>query len=262
MATAFHVLMRDLRERNGRFAGLIPEDWMQGRTTFGGLTAAYCLEGALRAFPGQAPLRSAQISFIGPAGGAVEVEASVMRAGKAVTFLGADLIGETGLATRAVFTFGAARPSAFDRVFTPIPAVPPPEDCQPFFSDAFRPAFVQHFDERLAKGAHPVTGSTAYDHFVWVRHRDEQATSVAALLALADMPPPAMMAMFSEFAPVSSMTWIVNFLAAAPQTRDGWWLLRFCAENAAQGYSSQDMMVWNRDGSPVIAGRQSVAIFA
>lgn len=262
MPTAFHALMSGLEERNGRQAGVIPEDWMQGRTTFGGLAAAYCLEGALRAFPQLAPLRSAQVAFVGPAGGPVEIETTVLRAGRAVTFLGADLFAGRGVATRALFAFGAGRASAFDRMFTPTPAVPAPEDCEPFFDSAFAPAFARHFDNRLAKGGRPVSGSGHHDHYVWVRHEDAQATSIAALLALADVPPPAMMPMFTEFAPISSMTWLVNFLTSAPQTRDGWWLLQFRAESASEGYSSQDMMVWNRDGQPVIAGRQNVAIFA
>lgn len=33
------------------------------------------------------------------------------------------------------------------------------------------------------------------------------------------------------------------------------------AENAREGYSSQDMIVWNSAGEPVITGRQTVAIF-
>ena len=57
------------------------------------------------------------------------------------------------------------------------------------------------------------------------------------------------------------MTWMVNVLSDAPTTRDGWWLLQSRAESAGDGYSSQDMLVWNRDGELVIAGRQSVAIF-
>jgi acyl-CoA thioesterase len=179
-----------------------------------------------------------------------------------VTFIGADLCTEQGVATRAVFAFGASRESAFDRVFVPKPSVPPPEDCDPFFTDAFRPAFAQHFEHRLARGGRPVSASADNDHYAWVRHRDPQATTIEALLALADVPPPAMVSMFEQFAPISSMTWIVNLLTSMPATRDGWWLLRFRADNAFEGYSSQHMMAWNRDGVPVIAGRQGVAIFA
>ena len=244
------------------FRGRVPENWLQGRTFYGGLNAALCLEGALNFFPDLPPLRSAQVSFIGPAEGEVSVKAEILRQGKSVTFVGADLSGEGGLAARAIFAFGLARPSMFNRHFTPMPNVPGPEASAFFFPPGFDgPVFARNFDVRLAKGGVPMTSSAEHDHFLWVRHRDSKATSIAALLALADMPPPAMMPMFPTFARISSMTWGLNFLTDHPSTDDGWWLLESRAENAAEGYSSQDMFVWSRKGEPVIAGRQSVAIF-
>jgi acyl-CoA thioesterase len=246
----------------GEFRGQVAENWLQGRTFYGGLTAALCLEGALKALPGLPPLRSAEIAFIGPAEGEVRIDVGVLRQGKSVTFVNADLMAEAGLAARAVFAFGQARASMFNRHFTPLPDVPGPDESAVFFSPGFEgPVFARNFDVRLAKGGVPMSSSKEHDHFLWVRHRDPAATSIAALLALADMPPPAVMPMFPTFARISSMTWGLNFLTDHPKTEDGWWLLESRAENAAEGYSSQDMFVWSRSGEPVIAGRQSVAIF-
>jgi len=260
--TAYSALIAGFAAAPGGFRGRVPDNWLQGRTFYGGLTAALCLEGSLRAAPGLPPLRSAQVAFIGPAEGEVSVTAEVLRQGKSVTFVGADLSGEGALAARAVFAFGAARASMFNRHFTPPPDLPGPEEAGFFFPPGFDgPVFARNFDVRLARGGVPVTSSTQHDHFIWVRHRDPDATSIAALLALADMPPPAIMPMFPAFARISSMTWGLNFLTDHPATDDGWWLLESRAENAAEGYSSQDMFVWNRHGEPVIAGRQSVAIF-
>ncbi len=257
----YNALMNSAVFTDERFAVTIPDGWMQGRTTYGGLSAALCLEASLRAFPDLPPLRSALISFVGPAGGAVEARAQVLRRGKSVTFVESDLLGERGLATRCAFVFGVGRPSEFSRTFTPFPEMPPPEDCEPLIPPGLGPPFAQHFETGLAKGARPFTGSDEFDHFVWVRHRDKDATTLPALLALADMPPPAVLPMATTLAPISSVTWSVNFLNDAPKTTDGWWLLQSRGENAAEGYSSQDMLVWNRDGDLVIAGRQSVAIF-
>ncbi len=262
MTLSFSKLMSGAVFEDGALSMTIPPDWMQGRTTYGGLSAAICLETAQRAFPDAPPLRSALVSFIGPAGGPVEGRAKMLRQGKSVTFVEADVSGEKGIATRCAFAFGGARPSQWNRTFTPTPDLPAPEECAPFIPDGMGPSFAKYFESRLAKGGRPGTGSTAHDHFIWVRHKDEQAQGVVALLALADMPPPALMPMFTEFAPISSMTWMVNLLTDAPETRDGWWLMESRAEHAGDGYSSQDMLVWNRDGELVIAGRQSVAIFA
>jgi acyl-CoA thioesterase len=262
MSTSFTALMESAEADGAQFRVTIPDEWMQGRTTYGGLSAALCLETALQSFPDLPPLRSAMITFIGPAGGDVRGEAQVLRQGKSVTYVEADIVGEKGLATRAVFAFGAGRPSAFNATYTPSPAMPPPEECEPYFNDGPSPSFTQRFESRLAKGGRPVSGSDCHDHFIWVRHRDEDAAGMTALIALADMPPPAVLPMLRAPAPVSSMTWAVNILTERPVTRDGWWLLQSRGENALEGYSSQDMLVWNRDGELVIAGRQSVAIFA
>jgi hypothetical protein len=83
---------------------------------------------------------------------------------------------------------------------------------------------------------------------------------MAALLGIADMPPP-VLPKFKKFAPISSMTWMLNFLIDEPQTQDGWWLLRSGAEHAVEGYSSRDMQVWNSKKELVISGLQKIAVF-
>lgn len=256
----FTEVLNSFRQQ-GAFAGTVAENWLQGRTLYGGLTAALCLEGVYATFSDLPPLRSAQISFIGPAEGRLKVDATILRQGKSVTFVNADLIGDKGLAARAVFAFGAARPSGLDTHFLAPPSLPSPDISPPLHVEGRGPAFAENFDSRLAKGAFPVSASQENDHFIWVRHIDERASSIVALLALADMPPPAIMPMFIRPAPISTMTWSLNILADHLSTDGGWWLLRTTAENASEGYSSQNMIVWNTRGEPVIAGRQSVAIF-
>jgi acyl-CoA thioesterase len=75
------------------------------------------------------------------------------------------------------------------------------------------------------------------------------------------MLPPAILPALSERVPLSSMTWMANILNEAPTTKDGWWLVRTCADGASEGYSSQNMMVWNSEGVLVVTGRQIVATF-
>jgi len=139
--------------------------------------------------------------------------------------------------------------------------VPSVADSEALFDSDSGPAFALNYDCRLAKGGHPVSGSTDHEHYIWVRHKDRQATDITALLGIADMPPPAVLPMFKEFAPVSSMTWMVNFLQTEVATNDGWWLMRSAAEHARSGYSSQDMQVWNANGELIVSGRQCVAVF-
>ena len=80
-------------------------------------------------------------------------------------------------------------------------------------------------------------------------------------MAVADAAPPAALKLVGRHVPLSSMTWLLNILSA-PETRDGWWLLRSQSDHARGGASSQDMAIWSADGRPVAAQMQSVALFA
>ena len=263
MSAGFTELLNSMRAgENGTQNVNIPSGWAQGQSTYGGLTAALGLETVSRAFGDLPPLRSAMVNFIGAAGGELRVQPEMIRQGRSMTVAQADVIAEKGLATRSTFSFGIARESAFDETHLPVPDLPEPKDAQPYFSGLALPTFTQFFDSRLAKGGMPRSGSDQTNHFIWVRFEETIEPSMVSLLALADMPPPAMMPKFTEFKPISSLTWMVNVLQENPQPyKDGWWLLQSRAEHAAQGYSSQDMLVWGADLKPVIAGRQLVAIY-
>lgn len=243
---------------------VIPEDWAQGRAIFGGVSTALCFCAARAQVDEDRPLRSAQIAFIGPASGPVQARAHILRQGRAASFVASDLIDVTTgqVITRTTFVFGGSRPSQFDEASLPAPPVRPAEDCAPYHRVAEGPSFTRHFDTRLAAGGSPFTGSDARDHTIWARHTDVEANGVAALLGIADIAPPAIGAAFPGPAPLSSMTWQINLLADAPMSESGWWLLHSSVENAQAGYSSQNMGIWDDQGRAVVAGRQSVAIFA
>ncbi len=262
MSTTFsEILTGFIRESDHSLSVNVPENWMQGRTTYGGLSAAICVQAALDLYPDLPPLRSAQINFIGPVGGSVKIQTKVLRRGRSVAYISAEMTGEKGLATHAVFCFGEARESRLNQDFTRKPNVPSVEESQDFFKRAPGPKFAENFDCLLSKGGMPVSGSKDSEHFIWVRHKDDKAYTLAGLIGLADMPPPAVLPMFEEFAPVSSMTWMMNFLTDDYASEEGWWLMRSAAEHARDGYSSQDMQVWNKAGDLVITGRQNVAVF-
>ena len=63
-----------------------PESWSQGRTLYGGITAALCHEAALRMGDAPPPLRSAQLAFIGPAGGTLRLGPQLLRQGRSITY--------------------------------------------------------------------------------------------------------------------------------------------------------------------------------
>lgn len=266
--TEFTALMAGMIRSGEGWSVNVSGDWLQGRTVYGGLAAALCMQAALNEFGGSKatglpPLRSAQIAFIGPAAGPLQLTASVLRKGKSTLFASVDLVGEAGLATRAMFCFGAARESAFRHVAIGAPELKDPGSCPNFFRTAPEGmSFVQHFEGRFASGSPPFSGSEDPQMSLWLRHREAGiAPSLVALLALADAPPPAASARSTAPSPLSTMTWSIDMLTDKITTDDGWWLIHNRAEQIAGGYSSQAMTLWNRKGTPIMASRQNVAVF-
>lgn len=240
------------------FSVTIPSGWLQGRTTYGGLSAALALHVAQGIEPDLPPLRSAQIAFIGPLAGEVTVSATKLRRGRTAAFIQADVVSEAGLGLRATFVFMADQPSRIDlagKLASPLR--PPAPDAklytgpEQFFTGNFN--FLDLKEE--AKGE--------AEWLRWARLRDREGIDpMVELMAVGDaLPPAAFKLLGKEPAPISSLTWIVNLLTPEPSTRDGWWLLSAVSDHARHGCSSQIMTMWSADGQPVAQGMQSVAIF-
>ena len=239
------------------FRAVVPEGWLQGRTAYGGLSAALALHAAMGADADLPPLRSVQVAFIGPLSGEVTVRARLLRRGRNAAFVQADVEGEKGLGLRATFVFMAAIASQLDHVQGGAPAFPlPGPDTRTFFGVAALP-FTQNMewlDQREGLGA--------AEWLRWARLREREGLHPAVeLLAVADALPPAALKLMGRHVPLSSMTWQVDLLGE-PATRDGWWLLHADSDHARAGNSSQRMAVWNADGRAVAEHMQSVAIFA
>ncbi len=257
--TEFSDLLRGMRRDGDAWTAPVSDDWLQGRTLFGGLSGALCLEAVAREFTDLPSLRSAQFALIGPAAGKIIVRPALLRRGKSTAFVSADLFGEDGLAARATFCFTGPRPSAYKYATDMMPDIKPPEQSIPF---SRKVTFAQHFDNRLAGGNLPFSKATDPTMVLWMRHRDDALVpSPTALVALADAPPPAAQVLFDQQAPISTMTWAFDFLTDDLETEGGWSLIRVSAESVLNGYSSQAMTIWSSTGQRVLVGHQNVAVF-
>ena len=249
---------------DGHYRAHIPEDWLQGRTTFGGMTAALCVDAAGRLVPDLPPLRSAQFTFMGPVGGDVTIHPRLVRRGRSSAFIAVELRIDGGPGTHALLSFGSARDSLYQYRSQPMPAVPPPATTTNFFK-AGKPAFVQHFEGFGAGGQRLVSRAAQPELLLWLRHRDPQAMlTLPGLIALGDAPPAAAYTMLSAPVPVSSITWsieLVNAAAALAAPGDAWYLLRSTSEDVRDGYSVQNMTLWAQDGTLITLARQNVAVF-
>ena len=242
----------------GGWRGVVPDNWRQGRTAYGGFSAALALVAAQRSDEDLPPLRSAQVSFVGPLSGPITIRAQRLRRGRNAAFVQADVESEAGLGLRATFVFMRAVESAIDHATGIAPAFPPP-DAETVLQQGLEGVAFTHNFEMLDRQ----DGTGPAEWLRWIRLADRDGLDpMVALIAVADCLPPAALKVFGGIAPVSSMTWLLNLLTPAPVTRDGWWLLRTDSEHVRDGSSSQAMAIWNADCLPVAQQMQSVAIFA
>lgn len=261
--TSYTELLSSLTRRpDHSIEAHVPESWMQGRTTYGGLSAALSLQAAL-SLVDDIPIRSAQVAFVGPVGGNVTIKPTLLRRGKNTAFVSVDICAENDVTAQSIFAFGQARISALHFDDMPMPEVADPETARSFFREGPRPGFTQNFDMKGVLGDAPISGSSEKSIGLWMRHNDPKAPQDAtAVLAIADAPPPAVMSMFTEPLRISSMTWMAEFMTDTISTDpDGWFFAQHTAQLAKDGYSSQSMRLWNRQGKPILVGRQTIAVF-
>lgn len=240
----------------------VPPDWFQGRTVYGGLSAALALQSVLKSGLGVLPpLKSAHVTFVGPAAPPLVFRSRLLRAGKSVSTVAVECESEAGAALNALFMFGQGRESAIHYNDVTAPNVPPPQDC-PAWPARGIPPFIQNFELRTAGKALPFSQAPEGELLVWVRHKDAAGVDpMVALVGIADCLPPAAMIFFTTPAPLSSITWAFDILESPPAS-DEWLLLRSKLEHAQNGYSTQHMDIWTMRGERVVAGRQNIAVFA
>jgi len=240
---------------DGGWRGIVPDSWLQGRTAYGGFSAALALHVAQQS-DDLPPLRSAQVAFIGPLSGEIVLRASRLRRGRNAAFVQVDIESDAGLGLRATFVFMGPIASTLEhRAGTP-PEFPVPGPETTTYRGHPLVAFSQNFDMLDARER------PASEWLRWVRLAERDGLDpMVELLCVADCLPPVALKLIGAVAPVSSMTWLLNVLTPQPATNDGWWLLRATTDHAQGGSSSQQMAIWNADGTPVGEQMQSIAVF-
>jgi len=236
------------------------ENWMQGRTLYGGASALIAYTHAIRAFTDLPPLRAAQVGFVAPVGGRVELQAEIVRQGRSVTQLRSELYQDGALALTAFFLFAEPRkPNALYPTRKPSDFPPPAEESEDVMSDK-GPSFLRNnFEIRRAQN---VSGPGEPVVRRWARLKNrEELDPISELILLGDVLPPGAMRAMQRQGPISSINWSFNLLETNPQTEDGWWVSENASQHANNGYSSERLRLWNSEGQQVIDGLQSVAIF-
>ena len=246
----------------GTFTATVGDDWLQGRSVFGGLQAALAVK-AIRQIAPEAPLlRTLQTTFIAPVpAGTVRVEARVLRVGKSAIHAEARLFDGEQLACLVIAVFGAARPSAIAIELPAITASPLESARRLPYVAGIAPAFMQHMKLSWAQGAWPYCGGSEARTQVWVAIADEPVITEAVAIALADAIPSPALSTFRKPTVASSLTWTLEFLGQPLDVPQAPWLMDAEVNAGRDGYLAQTATLADQHGRPVALTRQSVVVF-
>ncbi|TCM71040.1 acyl-CoA thioesterase [Acinetobacter calcoaceticus] len=247
----------------------IPTGWLQGRTLYGGLAAGMLLHKAQhRVNDASKKLLSCSVTFVGPVQpAAVRLSAEILRQGKSVTTIEVRLWQDDAVQTILIASFGSARSSEIGvHQEPPAPDYPAVEQLQIMPNNPMTPECFHQFQLAWAEGAFPFSGSQTPDFGGWFRfnpalHSNHQM-SLAELLILADIWPPAVLPMFKLPAPASSLTWQMTFVHPLQQQLHDWLKYKVITEYAANGYSTEAAYIWDANDQLIAISRQTVTIFA
>jgi acyl-CoA thioesterase len=247
----------------------IPEDWQQGRTTFGGLIAVLAVQAmrdiAGRSWPAGVHLRALQTSFIGPVGkGLVQVTVQLLREGKHVRQVQAMVRQGTDVAATLLGVFGAERDTVLPTFLPEQPATPhgPDTALQLPFVPGISPNFIQHMDVRWAEGGLPFSGAESWHSRIHLRLRDDSVDRVLLAVLLADAAPSPVISRYRQPTPASSVSWELE-LRPSPHTPDpaGHWRIDTEVMASGGGYVNQVSRLWSPSGELAALGYQVVAAF-
>ena len=258
----FSAAMRSVVRHGDHWQATVSEDWLQGRSAFGGLQAALALRAMRELVPTDMPLRTLQVTFLSPVpAGTVAIRATCLRQGRSAVHVEASLYDGEQALCRLLGVFGKARASVLN--FQPEqPAVVATGTRELHYVDGLMPAFTQHFRARWLRGDLPFSGGTQRESVLQLSLRDEGRPDETHVLAFADFIPPIALSMFNQPTPGSSLTWMLELL------RDRYddlgmddWRVDATLLAARDGYTNQSVMLWGPRGEPVALSRQSMVVF-
>jgi len=258
----FSEAMQTVIRHGEGWQATVSEDWLQGRSAFGGLQAALALRAMRELVHADMPLRSLQTTFVAPVpAGTVSIRAQRLREGRSATQVEASLYDGEQTLCRLVAVFGSARPSVLN--FQPVqPPVTLSTAHELRYFEGQLPAFTQHFRASWLRGDLPFSGGHQRENVLRLSLRDEGQPDEAHVLAFADFIPPIALSMFDTPTTGSSLTWMIELLRDRYDDlgMDDW---RVDAEVVAarDGYTQQSVILWGPRGEPVALSRQSMVVF-
>ena len=242
----------------------IPDSWAQGRTTFGGLTAAILCEATAKDTDPARPLRNFEIVFTRPleAQKPFEIEVETLANGKTVTIKTARIIqeGKMRASARADYVLPLQSSVTIDTFKLPQLQA---KATSIHMKGGHLPIFMQHFDNHLATKALPFSGQAVPETGGWMKFKNapEKMTN-ALLICLIDSWPPTASSYYQGFKPLSTLSWNIHFAAPIDEVSAAQHLGYLSKVNFGEhGLSSSQAEIWGSDGQLLAKSLQTNIIY-
>jgi acyl-CoA thioesterase len=248
----------------------VDSSWGQGRTLFGGLSAALAFNNVRHNIDSERPLRSLSANFSGQvlADYPFTLAHQILSDGKSISQANGQVIQNERIVTQVCACFGIERESNIEVNSPKIDLPRLGSNDRLNYMKGLTPEFVQHFEFEYSKGQLPFSNSNNNELAGWVRFKEMGAEFTEAhLLALIDSWPPTVLQKLKSFAPCATVSWnieIVQPLSLLKQPlQSGDWLY-YDAEikQAHNGYAHTEAKIYTPDGILLALSRQLVAVYA
>lgn len=243
-----------------------PANWCQGRTAFGGLSAALLYQAIRQQVDQSRRLLSISTNFVGPllAETDFSISVEILREGKNSTQVLAKAIQNDQVSVIVQACFGKDRESS---IYVPVSKEmalnPVNENNMLPYQAGVMPEFFQHVALCPEQGGMPFSGAETSHLGGWMKLKQQpEAITEAHVLALTDAWPPTLLQMFKQPAPASSMSWYLEFVQT-PQLEPQQWLgFEAITHHSQGGYGLEDGAIWSPSGQLIALTRQTVAVFS
>ncbi|MBL4629851.1 MAG: thioesterase family protein [Paraglaciecola sp.] len=245
----------------------VTSSWAQGRTLYGGISAALVYQAMREVVEPEKVMRSLNTNFIGPIESDCDfnITVEVLREGKNVTQVIGRLIQNNNVMVMSQASFGIARHSKIDVSNHLQHKMDYPQNPNStLMIPNMMPNFLSHFDLVNTKGGLPFTGSKGSDIHGWMRFKNHPSDfSDAHLVAIIDIWPPTVLQMLDGLAMASTMSWNLEFIHPHQNiSGSDWFAYQAKTRQAANGYAHTEANIWDKHGALVAISRQVVAVFA
>ncbi|MBQ4810712.1 thioesterase family protein [Pseudoalteromonas luteoviolacea] len=247
----------------------VPDTWSQGRTVFGGLSAALMLKHMyLQINDESRRLLSFNCNFVAPllAETPFTISTKILRSGKNVTQVETIIEQNELTCLVSLACFGVERQSSVNVPAHETPAklnqsINPKQTLQ--YIEGLFPAFIQNIDLNLQHGAMPFSGATTTEIHGWMKFKGEEKGNLNELhvLALADAWPPTLLQLCNSPSPASTVSWYIEFLQPLASNDSQWLGYQVATHQASGGYGTEDAKIFSQTGELIALSRQTVAVF-